>query len=241
MKSKLVYVAGYPKSGTTWLTRLMADALDSPAAGSCPQENDAHVAEGQDRPGLYLVRKGHYLLTDEIGDAGSEERYTPAPHRLCRLTSCPVLHIVRDPRAVIASAAAYHGVSAHQLITEMGQGQRYNLPHWGAYEQAWLDNPPANALVIRYEDLLRDTAVQLIRALTFIGADIPQGISQIVDRQSLLRRKEKIADMPIAKVEVEKRLLRKGKPSSWRDELMRGEIERIGRDYKAQMNAHGYV
>lgn len=76
---KVIFVAGYPKSGNTWLTRLLGDALDCPTGGSMPQQDAVEIAcEGNDRPGHYVIRKGHFVLLNDDGPG----QIVPRPHRL---------------------------------------------------------------------------------------------------------------------------------------------------------------
>ena len=57
-----ICVFGYPKSGTIWLCRLLADAICCPAAGYYGMRKNAksHVQEGQNRKSQYRVWQGHY-------------------------------------------------------------------------------------------------------------------------------------------------------------------------------------
>jgi hypothetical protein len=66
MQKKVIYVCGHPKSGNTWLTRLLGSVLNSPTGGCMPSQDGKEIAtEGQDRTGNYFIRKGHFTFTDE--------------------------------------------------------------------------------------------------------------------------------------------------------------------------------
>src|SRR5690606_3457682 len=65
----LIYVTGYPKSGTTWLTQLTADYLQLPFPRypilpvGCPAVMHGHeMVSPHDPPGVYLVRDGRDAL-----------------------------------------------------------------------------------------------------------------------------------------------------------------------------------
>ena len=63
-----VYVVGFPKSGNTWLTRLLADCLGSPAGSGMRNSENIEIAtdlnqailDKNPQPG-YKILKTHYL------------------------------------------------------------------------------------------------------------------------------------------------------------------------------------
>ena len=67
---KTILITGYPKSGNTWLTRLIAELLDSPVKGFYQQPKHNELAiEGQERQGNYVIYKGHqsfYQIKNDI-------------------------------------------------------------------------------------------------------------------------------------------------------------------------------
>ena len=115
-----IHVVGYPKSGTTWLTRLIGDALDSPTGSGYALHDREPATEGWDRPGPYLVLKSHhsgYDLPDHLRPASGDR---PAP----------VIYLVRDIRDVVVSAFfQYHrGLDERLVLTpENGGAPRHAL------------------------------------------------------------------------------------------------------------------
>ena len=68
-----IYVIGYPKSGTTWLTRMLGDLFECPTGASIAAADDSEIAtEGADRVSDYVVRKGHFVFTEDESKAGRE-------------------------------------------------------------------------------------------------------------------------------------------------------------------------
>lgn len=57
-------VNGFPKSGNTWMARLFAECLNSPAGSVMPEADNVEAAtEGKHRLGRFKVMKGHLNLS----------------------------------------------------------------------------------------------------------------------------------------------------------------------------------
>lgn len=85
-------IAGYPKSGNTWLTRLVAQTLDSPSIGYFGKPNLSDTStEGLNRTGHYRVYKSHEL-----------------PDGIMRKNKdVVIISIIRDPRETFASGLRF--------------------------------------------------------------------------------------------------------------------------------------
>lgn len=157
---KEIYVVGRPRSGTVWLNRLVADALDSPLQVKSPNA-EAPVYCGPGRDGGYVVRKAH-----------GEKKFAPT------------VFIQRDPRDVAVSTMYYrHQTDLFPVVKQMCE------PHSTSYEyhiRMWLDDREKAEVYTRYERLKRQP-VQELRAILL--KLIPLNISllhveNIIKRQS---------------------------------------------------------
>lgn len=89
-----VVVVGYPKSGTTWLSRLTAELLACPVQGFLGREKREELAvEGRSRDSLDRVFKAHHDIESLMISLPEGET--------------KIIYIVRDPRDVVISAANY--------------------------------------------------------------------------------------------------------------------------------------
>lgn len=235
-EKQIIYVAGYPKSGTTWLTRLLGDVLNSPTGGCMPSEDASEVATGgQYRSGSYIVRKGHFVLIDD--DTGP---VVPRPHRLTwqQLTNERIVFLVRDPRDICVSGAWHWRVTSEQFLDRMIKGDVARCGRWDKYVDKWLSYK--NALHISYEDLIKNPAFSvnyiLNNALSLNALEINK-LKDCIMRQSFAARKFQIGD---DRQELRRNNMRKGIAGDWHNHFTPEMNERIWNEFGRMMERLGY-
>ncbi len=105
-----IYVVGYPKSGTTWLTRLLADILDSPAGNGMGGLDEEEIASDfnlqilkRDTKPKYKILKTHLLI----------------PHLKSLDTNLKkIVYIERDFRDVLISSFFYQRENCDEKLLE---------------------------------------------------------------------------------------------------------------------------
>lgn len=194
---ELIWVLGYPRSGTTWLTRLLAQCLDSPSL-SWATENDVRLPKYRDPAVEGLHRRGPYVVRHAHG--GNPGRSDDAK----------TLVIFRDPRDVAVSC--YHYFSFHRNGNGMQDcvAQMCGTPGpvlgfvnvgkrgWAGHTAAWLAK---GAPWIRYEDLLADTEITILRAIEMLGlpAQPSERVRAAVEAHRFVnRRKDKTMRVGVA-------------------------------------------
>lgn len=243
MDRQTIYVAGYPKTGTTWLAWLLADALDCPVGGSMPKEDGKELAtEGQNRPGPYMVRKGHFVLME-----GDFDQAVPTPHRmaLTAITDERTVWIVRDPRDVAISARHYWDgrQTNSDLLGHMGRGTG-PFRSFGPFNQfvtAWLDY---NRLgMVRYEDLLDDPMTEIIRLIKVMNLPMPsdERITAAIQRQSFSAKKRLMQKRKLPHSHIGKKLLHVGKKDQWLYEFSYSDCQQAARLFNPLMIRLGYI
>ena len=243
MNRQTIFISGYPKSGNTWLTRLLGDVLNSPTGGCMPSEDTKEVAtEGQDRPGPYIVRKGHFVLID---DDGSGE-IVPRPHRLAwrRLTNEKIVFLVRDPRDICVSGAYHWRQTLKVFLEKMLKGDVAKCGRWDEYCDRWLGlfhvMPMAEGgmAIVKYEDLLDKPYLKTPSILDGLGCEWHRVfLYEAVRRQSFSTRKAQIGN---DKKELRRNNMRKGIVGDWKNNFTPQMSERIWSEFGWMMERLGY-
>ena len=255
-----VVVAGYPKSGNTWLTRLVADLLDCPARGFLTPVNHVdNACEGEARDdSKFVCFKSHHQWHELRGEQLIDDNTV-------------VIYVLRDPRDVAVSAAnffrlvprgllgrmlqpipratALYGAAGKKLLSEQTRIRRTvravlegsALVHhwcrvsWQAHVRPFADN---NCLMIRYEDLLADAVVECRRIVDAMQVDRSDAeIAEAVNRQSFANRKSEFENNGQHK---KARFLRSGRREQWRDKLTTQQLREFDSLLSLELKEFGY-
>lgn len=184
-----LFVAGLPKSGSTWLERMLVDV---PGYRSWT-------------PG-YVPNTGHDLLAGTLthpplGFTITRVHTRPTEHNLRVLHECdrPYVILYRDLRDVIVSSYFYarndRDVVHHEIANSMEMPEwidhflEHRLTEYAAWCVGWVENGcPERRLITRYEDLLQDTPGELRRIVSHCGVAIDDAqVDQIAERHSFRR------------------------------------------------------
>lgn len=256
---KKIIVVGYPKSGCTWATRLVAELVGCPVAGFWRSDKREIAVEGEDRVSDFRCHKSHHQLA-ELGVSPGEP-------------GTWIIYILRDPRDIAISAANYFQFERFPRLAAFFRGLRrgeklyrhtlypllvrqdyrleqmteallhgsaavHNLvrvswrDHWRPYRQAGVP-------IVRYEDLLATPEKEVARILGDLGlARTPERIATAVLNQSFERKKEallRVGETGRAK------FLRVGKSGQWRAKLPANLQRRFARDLGGELAEWGYV
>lgn len=185
-----ILVVGFPKSGNTWLSRLLSDALDWPVRGI---EDARPLAEcGADREDGNVIRQLHLSPYSRPGRPVVSDQWA------CNIAALngqhKIVHILRDPRDVAVAINHYWGIKnlQHTITRVMAHGEH---PLWGCgwsqYVNAWRKTP--QALETRYEWLHEDTLLELRRILDRFGLRPVKPLDEVVLRQALKATRERIS------------------------------------------------
>jgi Sulfotransferase domain len=237
-----ILLASYPKSGNTWTRFLIANLIFP----------DQTVNFGN----------LHRFVLDPTVTVQRDFRRAPRP-RIVK-THGPfdpryrrVICVVRDPRDVALSQ--YHYLRKLRKIDDefplpsfmdhflTGELKR-DLGSWGENVGSWLAarHQHPGFLLLRYEDLLAQTAQELTRVANFCGfpAD-PERVSQAVERSSAdrMRESEKLQgarSMLIKGSRPDIPFVRSAKSGDWRSDLAESQVARIEAAWGDIMACLGY-
>ena len=236
-----IVIAGYPKSGTMWTTRLVAQVLECPVNGYWGVNENTTVMEGDSRVSHCTCYLSHHLYEELISSRH------PDIHK--------IIYLVRDPRDIVISGA-YHFNFYHQPVSRLKHGitdpgiflrclkfisrttyrrkqkiqrmigmlkngdpyiNQCQYP-WDHHINSYMDQ---DVLFVRYEDLLRDGFTEVSRILSFIGTSKNEDeIRYAIKKQSFESRKSEFVEKG-DKVRVKH--LRKGMAGDWKNYLSEKE------------------
>jgi hypothetical protein len=182
------FIVSYPRSGNTWTRFLIANLLhpDQPATFA-NIENLVPDAEAQSSRMLKRTPRPRYVKSHEYFD-----------HRYRK-----VIYIVRDPRDVALSYYNFERKYRHiedgyplERYIEDFVGGRLSSADWGTWAQnvgTWISarGKSPDFLLLRYEDMLRDTSLELGRIADFFGiqADV-ESRERAIQRSSAQQMRE---------------------------------------------------
>jgi hypothetical protein len=211
-----VYVMGFPKSGGTWVRRLLADLVDEHDKGqgrsSGPVIHDHWTYAPALRPAVYVLRDGRDVVVSlyfhHLRDIQRQSARAPHEHAYLQRVLGPGY----DLQDVGGNLPAFiRSLAEHPFGGILrGSGNRRFLP-WPRHVADWSGR--LGVRVVRYETLLADTAGELGSIADWLGADVSAAqIAEIAERhsfQSLTGRSPGDAD-PTA-------FVRKGIAGDWRN------------------------
>lgn len=261
----LVFVVGCPRSGTTWVQRLLSC---SPQVRTGQESNLFVDSIGlqlrrwrralglQERGGvglgcyftepelIELLRDFMLKLLQRMMDPLTEGQFfvekTPdhalyLPEILELLPASRIIHVLRDPRDVVASLLAASRTWASESSWAPGRA-RAAAKLWmrsvNAVKRAARETPSANMLELRYEDLHNSPLATLVRVRDFIGLEWTEPeMRQAFEANRIASSEGHEVSQPLIPVYGEaalvsgahvidpKGFLRKGQSGSWRSDL----------------------
>ena len=255
---KNIIVVGYPKSGCTWVTRLVAELVGCPVAGFWRSGKKEIAVEGEDRASEFRCYKSHHQLAElgiEPNDPGTFIVYVLRDPRDIALSAANYFEFDRYPkfaalfRSVPRGEKFYRHTFAPLLASEnyrlecMTEALLHGSPtvhnwvrvswrdHWRPYQQAGVP-------IVRYEDLLTTPDHQSFRILDYLRIErTPEQVATAVRNQSFAEKKEallRLGETGRAK------FLRVGKSGQWREKLPKHLQARFANELGGELASWNY-
>jgi hypothetical protein len=253
-----VFVVGFPKSGNTWLARLLAEVTDSNIAVNNPLDGVNMADNSSERKGQFIIHKEHVVNNIE------------------QAMQSKVVYIVRDVRDVLVSGFYhcnrwcnddlinrniflkwyfYHEVkklnkkwqgnvwaefkySARCFIKSLirYKYEKVRVGNWSDHVSFWSKSP--NVIVVRYEDLLRGTEAEMKKILLAFKLDVSDEVLlKAISNQSFKKKK---SDFLKSGDPLNAKFLRRGKEGGWKELLPTTLVREIEQRHAVVMNTYGY-
>jgi hypothetical protein len=238
------FVASYPRSGNTWSRFLLCEVLTK---GKADFQSVIFTIPSLRLRSLYgtipavLPGEGRLLRTHE----GYSRAYKKA------------VYFVRDPRDIVVSNYEFERGLPHfraksfdDFLNLFVRGKINAFGSWRKHVISWLDSPLAagnDFLLIRYEDMRRDTEGVLAKIVEFLGVSVGrEKIRRAVANNCLERMRQKEDRSrgwsPECGATIEAgRQVRVGSVGGWQDRLSAAQVDLIEHHAGDLMTRLGYA
>lgn len=244
--SKMIVVCGYPKSGNTYMSRLIGQMLDSPVGG---WKNAVPLAtEGERRTGKYRIAQLH--LFPRYNSETDEALPTGWDLNIPMISKERVVYVTRDPRDIAVSSKFYWDLPTFRIALDAMYEGSHPLARypWNEYIHLWTherENIPQFSWV-KYEDLLSNPRAELKRIFDDLDLPYPKrktDVMDIIESQSFKNKVEQVSRdgdaRPYGKG-IQLKLLRKGVSGDWKNYFSNQDIN-VAKEYFAEtMSEIGY-
>ena len=227
----IIWLSSYPKSGNTWIRSLISnyffskdgkfnfelikqiDSFPSPKffrnykdKFEKPEDSSKYWIAEQEK--INSLNKIFFFKTHNALCKINNNKFTNQNNTL------GVIYIIRDPRNVVSSIANHYQITnrnAFNFMKDKNRGivekenNRYTgfqpLFSWDLHVKSWAENTLYPSLIIRYEDLIKDTKSTFKNVLEFIKKITKS--KNIIDEQKLLECVENCQFSNLKKMEKE--------------------------------------
>ena len=280
----IIWISSYPKSGNTWLRSLISNyffskdgnfsfelikQIDSFPSSKFfrnyedkfekPEDTSKYWIKEQEK--INSLNKIFFLKTHNALCKINGNKFTDQNNTLA------AIYIVRDPRNVITSIANHYQITTQNAFDFMKdknrgiierEGNRYTgfqpLFSWDLHLKSWTENTLYPSLIIKYEDLIIDTASVFKKVLEFIKK-ITNSKNNI-DKQKLLKcvenckfsnlkmmeRKKGFDESMVDKKTGEKiAFFNLGEKNNYQDILEKNLINEMNDYFKYQLKKYKYI
>jgi hypothetical protein len=232
-----IFIAGFPKSGNTWMQGIVGGLLLDSTAELLTMKlineiiPDVHVKKYYKRFFNVMVFKTHDLPKPEYKK---------------------VIHLVRDGRDAMVS---YYNMGKNKNIEfpfslkdMVIDGKGLYPSKWYQHSKEWIDNPfNAEIILLKYEDLHEFPLREMRRISKFIGLELSDTrLMAIYDNNSIVNVRSRVAKFGMDNEHTWENkpitsFFRKGKVGTYKVEMPKDLINYFNSEAKAELEFFKYI
>lgn len=240
MSDKDIFIVGYPKSGNSWVSRLIADALDATITGF----GTAVPLSAEDRGKTeYTVRQLHLKPVDG-GDVFLKSAWEAC---IPKWDGEKIIHVVRDPRDIVISAMHYWEIPTVGQAIEavcLGEHPLKGVGSWYTYVLGWEAQITKIPVIKVYYEVLqeyKEYALELL--LRQLSVKPVKPLEKVMFNQSIELTRQRLAEdgdsRPYGKA-IQLKNVRKGTGGEWKEHFTEQNKRAIGFYVGSAMKLVGY-
>lgn len=243
-KPNQYFIVSFPKSGNTWMRIMFSNLLSIQEDGNIFLQEiqefvpDSHVPDQLKR----AEKKGSLFEGLRFQFIKSHDPYKKF------FKGKNVIYIVRDGRDVLNSY--YHYINARReggvkMMDLIERGEQLGFGSWNDHVMSWHNGRHGRFILLRYEDLLRDTENEMKKLLNYIGFEVKESALKLAienssfDRLRSLEDKKGVAYADRLKDKSSK-FFRKGTSGDWKSAFTPEELKRFEELNREAMQLCGY-
>ena len=280
----IIWISSYPKSGNTWLRSLISNYFFSKDGNfsfelikqidSFP--NSKFFTNYDDKFEKLEDTSKYWIKEQEKINSSNKIFFLKTHNALCKINgnkftnqnnTLASIYIVRDPRNVVTSIANHYQITTRNAFDFMKdkkrgiiekEGNRFTgfqpLFSWDLHLKSWTENTLYPTLIIKYEDLLIDTATTFKKVLEFTNK--VTNSKNPIDENKLFKCVENCKFSNLKKMEKEKgfdesmvnkktgdkiTFFNLGEKNIFKDILEKDLIDEMNDYFKYQLKKYKYI
>ena len=240
-----IFLGSYPRSGSTWLRFTLFEILTG--------KPSSFYSVNAALRGISDYKHGWPLLPGAGRFIGTHEPFRDEYRK--------AIYLVRDVRDVALSEFAFEknlGIGRERMddyLKDLLFGRKRH-GSWQNHVQSWIDSPIANngnLLLIRYEELRRDSVPVFMKMADFLDVSVSQDcVSTAIANNNVQKMREKehhlytqknysaVPRRPKKGVQPDGRFVGSGTVGSWQEKLSGEQIRLIEQNAGAILSRLGY-
>jgi len=232
-KKMHIVVNEYPKSGGSWLTSLLGDALDF-------KKRDIYITSHNTVPYRIQEHPWYRDFTSFSLPAKAVIKCHEPPESHLLPKNATIVHLVRDGRDVCISKYYFE----KNFLVQNGYTEKFATPfdvyleniasEWSTFVSRWT---PENVLTVRYEDLLHDTTSTVSKVIE----QLPVSATPHKIREAVRLNTKKEIHESLDRVNRVNTFVRKGIAGDWKNHFTDQHHQAFQQIAGNAMKTFGYI